>query len=194
MAKTQEREKRRNTIFVVFKGIAGTLGGFLHIESPSQSRQELNLACQFMGSAFCIMESCRPKKKKIAVAVGYMFLILITSVIPSGTPTDLWKGIHFPIHIIKNLLHVPMYAILTTLWMQIMRQYDIGVMKSMVLVFFVSSAFGILNELIQLAIPTRYASLSDIGLNTIGIVCGVIAYFVIERRKRGLLRQIVASK
>jgi VanZ family protein len=130
----------------------------------------------------------------MAVAVGYMLLILITSVIPKGRAL---KDFHFIIELrpmIQNLLHIPMYAILTILWMQMLKQYDIGGTKRIVLVFFLSSVFGVLNELIQLTIPGRYASIFDIGLNTIGIVCGISVYFLLERSKPGPLRRIVASK
>ncbi len=131
----------------------------------------------------------------MVVAIGYMLLILITSVIPAEIHSGVaLKGFRFFIPFIKNLMHVPMYAILTILWMQILKQYDRGGTKRIVLVFFLSSAFGILNELIQLAIPGRYATISDITLNTIGMVCGIMVYFLVERRKPGLLRWIVTSK
>jgi glycopeptide antibiotics resistance protein len=140
-----------------------------------------------------MMESCKPSNRKIAVAVVYMSLILMTSVIPMDRDIE---GLRFLIELkplVQNLLHIPMFAILAILWLQISKQYEIEGKKRIVLILLLSFGFGILNELIQLTIPGRYAGILDMGLNTIGVLCGIALYVLLEKSKPGLLRKIVCE-
>ena len=86
-----------------------------------------------------------------------------------------------------------MFAILAILWLQISKQYEIEGKKRIVLILLLSFGFGILNELIQLTIPGRYAGILDMGLNTIGVLCGIALYVLLEKSKPGLLRKIVCE-
>jgi VanZ family protein len=61
------------------------------------------------------------------------------------------------------------------------------------LVLILSIGFGILNEFIQMAIPGRYAGTTDLGLNTIGALTGVLIYSWLERGKVGFFRRIVCG-
>lgn len=139
------------------------------------------------------MTVCRPSKPKIALAVGYMLLILATSMIPMDRDI---KSLQFIIDLkpaIQNLLHIPMFAILAILLLQLLKNHHIEGRRRMVLVIFSCVCFGFMNELIQLAIPGRYAGLLDMVFNIIGVFAGIILYVLAEKSKPGLVRRIICS-
>ena len=94
---------------------------------------------------------------------------------------------------IQNLLHIPMYIVLTILFLQIMQNYQIEGWKGNVLVFLGAGCFGIINEVIQIVIPGRYAGLTDIALNLIGVLAGILIYNLVGKFKPGLIRRIVCE-
>jgi VanZ family protein len=111
---------------------------------------------------------------KITILITYVLLLLGTSLIPMDQEID---GLNFIIGLqpsIQNLLHIPAYAILSILLLQVLG-------KRLLLVIVVTIAFGIVNELIQLAIPGRCFGLLDIGLNTIGALVGIFLFRTFER-------------
>jgi glycopeptide antibiotics resistance protein len=117
---------------------------------------------------------------KIALLALYMSLILTSSLIPMDREIE---GLNFIIGLnpsIQNLLHVPAYAILSILWLQVVGGH-MDRRKRLLLAFSVSIGFGIFNELIQLAVPRRYPSIVDICSNTIGALGGVLLYLILER-------------
>ena len=126
------------------------------------------------------MKTCKPNKPKIAITTGYMFLILATSLVPDFSISGS-KFISELRQYIQNLLHIPMFFILSVLFLQIMRNYDIGKWKAGFLSFSFCCIFGILNEIIQNFIPGRYMQLIDIGSNSIGAIIGIIVYFLVEK-------------
>lgn len=106
------------------------------------------------------------------------------------------EGLNFIIGLkpsIHNLLHVPAFAFLSILWLQIVRPSPRLGYKRIFFVLFVSIAFGIFNELIQLTVPGRYPSVIDVGLNIIGIVGGILLYLWLERSGPGPIRRIVCN-
>lgn len=117
---------------------------------------------------------------KITILTIYMLLILTTSLIPMDRSVE---GLNFIIDInptMQNILHVPAFAILSILWLQVLKQQR-NAGKGILFVLLMSAGFGILNELIQLSIPGRYPSVIDICFNTIGALCGVLLYLIFER-------------
>ena len=139
------------------------------------------------------METCRPNNKKIALVLTYMFLLLVSSIIPMDRDI---KGLQFIIDLkptVQNLLHIPMYIVLAVLFLQILQNYQIEGWKGNVLVLLASGFFGIINEVIQIVVPGRYGGLTDIGLNLIGTMVGILIYNVVGKIKPGLLRRIVCE-
>jgi len=74
--------------------------------------------------------------------------------------------------VISNLLHIPVYAAVTFLWL---RSF-VGSYKFITyLVIFGVLLFSISDEIHQSFIPGRTASMADIGLDLIGILIGIVA-------------------
>ena len=135
-----------------------------------------------------IMETGRPNNKKIALVLTYMFLLLASSIIPMDRDI---KGLQFIIDLkptVQNLLHIPMYIVLAILFLQIMQNFQIEGWKGNILVFLGSGFFGIINEIIQIVVPGRYGGLTDIGLNLIGAMVGILLYNFVAKFKPGLIR------
>jgi glycopeptide antibiotics resistance protein len=139
------------------------------------------------------METCRPSKYKVVLTLSYMFLLLVSSSIPMDRPI---KGLQFIIELkptIQNLLHIPMFAILAVLFLQILRNYYFAGWKRNSWVLLSSVCFGIINEAIQIVIPGRYGGLTDIVLNLIGAIVGILLYTFAEKSRPGLIRRIVCE-
>ena len=95
---------------------------------------------------------------------GYMFLILIMSLIPGNSLQS--------IEILSQdkILHFIEYSILGVLGFKAFSDLK----KSVLIVIFFGTSFGCLNELIQILIPGRTPSLYDSLANLLGVSCGTI--------------------
>ena len=139
------------------------------------------------------METCRPSNIKIAFVVSYTLLLLASSLIPMHRDI---KGLQFLIDLkptVQNLLHIPMYIVLAVLFLQILQNYQIEGWKGNILVLLSTGFFGIINEVIQIVVPGCYGGLTDIGLNLIGTIVGILIYNVVGKIRPGLLRRIVCE-
>jgi glycopeptide antibiotics resistance protein len=139
------------------------------------------------------MEPCRPGKLKIAITICYMILLLASSAIPMDRPI---KGLQFIIDLkptIQNLLHIPMFAILAVLFLQILKNYQVEGWKRNLWILLCAVCFGVINEVIQIAVPGRYAGITDIVLNLIGAIVGILIYSLVEKSKPGLIRRFICE-
>jgi glycopeptide antibiotics resistance protein len=137
------------------------------------------------------MATCRPNAIKIILTSIYMLLLLAGSMIPMDRQI---KGLQFVIDLkpaIQNLLHIPMFAILSFLFLLILRGFQIENWKRNAIVLLSSGLFGLINEIIQISIPGRYGGLTDILLNFAGAVLGIVVFGLAEKSKSGLIRRIV---
>ena len=79
--------------------------------------------------------------------------------------------------VVRNLMHVPMYGVLTLVLLHyfecIRFSRPAGALVSAVMAMFL----GIAVELLQIYVPGRYCSISDIGLNFAGIIGAMILFF-----------------
>ena len=122
------------------------------------------------------MDTCRPSNMKIFVVLIYMFLLLTSSAIPMDREI---QGLQFVIDLkptIQNLLHIPAYIVLAVLLLQIFQNYQTESWRRNALVLLCAGLIGILSEIIQIAVPGRYGGLTDIGLNFIGTIAGILIY------------------
>lgn len=134
------------------------------------------------------MEKCKPSRKIKTLTIGYMFLILITSLSPYDfTYTFDTKPV------IQNLLHIPVFSILAVLLLEFLQYYQLIKIKLIMYVLFISFAFGLLNEIIQSFVPNRFMGGMDIVLDIIGVIGGIVFYFLIEKIKPGLVRKVVCE-
>jgi VanZ family protein len=69
---------------------------------------------------------------------------------------------------IQNLAHIPLFAVLAWLWYRSLGAWIKNDRLLFSAAFLLATGFGILDEWHQLYVPGRYASLTDIALNTLG--------------------------
>jgi len=139
------------------------------------------------------IESCRPSRKKMAILACYMVLILMASLIPMDRDIE---GLNFIIHLkpaIQNLLHIPMFAIFAILFLQVLDSFTVRGVWKFLIVAFAAVAFGVLNELVQLFVPGRYAGLLDMGLNAFGVLIGIVVYVLAARTHPNLFQRLVCG-
>ena len=73
----------------------------------------------------------------------------------------------------QNLLHVPLYAGLAASWLWALASYPLRRPARLTVAFLLTVLWAILDETHQMAVPGRYASLTDLALNTIGATLAV---------------------
>jgi VanZ family protein len=146
-----------------------------------------------LGILVNVVEACRPSKLKIILTSGYMFLILVSSVIPAHQGATRFRSFVDLDPGVQNLLHIPAYGVFSVLCLQVLSYSSMRTARKVVFVLAVSVVFGIINEMIQSMVPGRYASVPDIMLNLVGSILGVGLYVLAEHRRSGLLRRVVCG-
>lgn len=117
-----------------------------------------------------------------------MAMISLLSSIP-GSPEE--GGLKFLANIdpnLQNLLHIPLFGLLQFLWLKAFAKHGIPGRKIIVTCLAISLSFGCLDELHQMFVPGRYASLMDIFLNFTGIAVStlVVHYRGYHNSKSGI--------
>ena len=139
------------------------------------------------------MEDYKLSKLRIVATVFYMLSILITSIIPMDREiTGLQPFIDLSPSI-QNLLHIPMFVILSILFFQILKDSRLEEWKKGTLIFVCCGSFGLLNEIIQIFVPGRYFGIADIVLNFIGTIVGILIYIYAERGRSGWICRIICE-
>ena len=139
------------------------------------------------------MINCRRNAIKIILTSVYMLLLLTSSMIPMDRQI---KGLQFVIALkpaIQNLLHIPMFAILSFLFLLLLQPFQIEIWKRNVIVLLSSGLFGLIIEIIQISVPGRYGGLTDIMLNLAGAILGIVVFGLVEKSKSGLIRRIICE-
>ena len=139
------------------------------------------------------MKTCKPDKKKLVFLLLYMSLVMMGSLIPMDRQIS---GLRFIIAMkpmLQNLLHIPMFAVLSILLLQVLSGYDMTPLKRAAVLLGVAISFGVVNEMIQVIIPGRYAGMLDMVLNLIGIFSGILLYKVLSRTNPNFLRRLVCG-
>lgn len=114
----------------------------------------------------------------IVYPLAYMVLIYVMSSIPGAVD----EGIE-PLTVVlwlppsvQNLLHVPLFGVLSWLLCWAMRSWGIQRWIAITASIVVAVAYGFLDEWHQYYVPGRYAAASDMLFNSIGAVIGVWVY------------------
>ena len=139
------------------------------------------------------MEAGKSIKWKMFLSITYMLFVLGTSVIPMDRKVT---GFYFLINLkptVQNLLHIPVFAILSVLYLQILTNYRPVDLKKALLALIYSGGFGVLNEIIQIFIPGRYAGLTDISLNFFGSMLGILVFLFVANSRPGIIKRIVCG-
>jgi len=123
----------------------------------------------------------RQGKSKIIVTVCYMLVILATSIMPMEQNLGQFQIIIDLKPHIQNLLHIPIFAFLAVLFLQVAKDCRLVGKKSIIIVLLFCIGFGVLNEVIQIVIPGRYASILDVIFNFIGAVIGIFLFKLVRQ-------------
>ncbi len=108
----------------------------------------------------------------------YMLLLLLLSLIPADES--------LPVLFVadlrpewQNLMHIPAYLFLALIWLECSGSPAASA------VFFYACGYGIINEFLQILIPGRFFSLSDMLLNSAGVSAGILIhrYYIAGNRK-----------
>jgi hypothetical protein len=73
---------------------------------------------------------------------------------------------------LQNALHLPAYGVLAWLWFRALNAHGWRPMAALCAAFVFASIFGGFDELHQMGVPGRYASLTDLAANIIGSAAG----------------------
>jgi len=139
------------------------------------------------------MQACKASKLKILLTMAYILLLMGSSLIPMHEDVRTFRVLLALKPAIQNLLHIPALAILSILCLQVLSYATMERTRKIILVLGFTFAFGILNELVQAAIPGRYPGILDITLNFLGCLLGIALYMAAERRRSGLIRRVVCG-
>lgn len=115
--------------------------------------------------------------------LGLMGLIFITSSIPM----DNSEGYHWVPFIspnIQNLLHIPIYAALSFLWLRALAQKKFALTTAAILTLLISVSYGCIDEIHQNFIPGRYGGVTDVLLNAVGAIIGLVLAAFLKSHRR----------
>ncbi len=107
-----------------------------------------------------------------------MILIFILSAIPMDTDADNLKFLMALDPKFQNLLHLPLFGLLSYLWIRPLTILGISNIPKIVLTVFITIIFGCFDEFHQTFVPGRYGSLMDILLNLAGVMMGIMFFYI----------------
>ena len=122
----------------------------------------------------------------LALTVSYTAGIYWLSSIPGEVVPEslLLSGIIAWTHpALQNLLHVPLFGLLTWLLYRTLDAWNIQHRLALTATFMLAAGYGVFDEWHQLNIPGRYASFTDIALNGTGVVLALWWIHSGKRRK-----------
>jgi VanZ family protein len=113
--------------------------------------------------------------KTIFLPLGCMGLIFLLSSIPGGRHELL--GYEFQLAPdIGNLLHLPAYAVLATLWMIALESRGVPARRAALLACVYATLFGAADEVHQSFVPLRCMDARDVLANLLGALAAALAW------------------
>jgi VanZ family protein len=85
----------------------------------------------------------------------------------------------------QNMLHIPLFGFLQWLWLRALSKpgsYELGLLIKCSII---SIIYALLDELHQMFVPGRYASLEDILLDVVGVVLATVLFYYWSVRRHG---------
>jgi VanZ family protein len=127
------------------------------------------------------------KPHKIAIILMYTGLMLGTSIIPMevGVPDPSFVSRIPPSW--QNLLHLPMFALFALLLLDAAKSLQLHKSTTAALTVALALGFGVFLELLQMPIPGRYPSLTDMLFNILGACIGIALYVSKTKLSHGSL-------
>ena len=114
-------------------------------------------------------------RRTILLPLGCMGLIFLLSSIPGGRHDLL--GYEFQLAPdIGNLLHLPAYAVLATLWMIALESRGAPARRAAVLACIYATLFGAADEVHQAFVPLRCMDARDVLANLLGALAAALAW------------------
>jgi VanZ family protein len=110
----------------------------------------------------------------ILLPLGYMVVIFLLSSIPDNPDSS--RVIKLLPNTLQDLLHIPLFGILTILWIITLKKKGWKLNESIRYAIIISGFYGLTDEIHQSIVPGRYASLSDFSFNLLGIMV-VVAFY-----------------
>ena len=77
---------------------------------------------------------------------------------------------------LQNLLHIPVFGLLQWLWLRAFAKTEKTGGRALLACGGITAAYGVFDECHQLFVPGRYASLTDVLLNLVGVAAGTLAF------------------
>ena len=127
------------------------------------------------------MNTCKPKN---------LLLLLIIS-ISGASLIPISLDMSYSIQVFNNWMHIPAFAVLTIVLLEVFKNFRLPGWLRIICVLSVLLLIGIGVEVVQLVIPGRWPTYSDIRHNVIGISLGVFLFQLAEKFKPSLIRRIV---
>ncbi len=113
---------------------------------------------------------------RLLITLMFMVALLIASVIPGrlqpGDSVFVWMVAATP-GLVQNVLHVCLYAVLTTLWAWTLEPLE-SVPARLFVALTLAVGFGALMEWFQTSIPGRFGTFYDVMLNAAGATIGLV--------------------
>ena len=116
----------------------------------------------------------RPLARSYAPLILWMMVLYALSSLPGAVDID--DAPPSPIAwvppALQNLLHLPAYALLGWLWFRALASHRWTPRLILLASFVLASLYGVFDELHQMTVPGRFASLTDLAANVAGSAIG----------------------
>ncbi len=112
--------------------------------------------------------------RRFAPVFAWMMLLYALSSLPGDVDSTAAppSAIAWVPPALQNALHLPAYGLLGWLWFRALNGHGWTPLTALLTAFLLSSIFGAFDELHQMRVPGRYASLTDLAANIIGSAAG----------------------
>ncbi len=124
------------------------------------------------------------KVKAYFPPLGLMALIFVLSSIPGKIRNPRLRFLAELDPQWQNLLHVPLFGLLQFLWLRALVRSGVPRGKAILLGCVISLGYGVFDEWHQMFVPGRYASLTDMSLNLLGVVLATVIFGLWPGRKQ----------
>ncbi len=85
------------------------------------------------------------------------------------------------VHLLLNGLHLPAFVCLALAWCWSLASWRPQATRRLKVAALICFPFAVLNELSQVAVPQRLASVADGAANTVGVAIGLALYLFVDR-------------